>query len=391
MNHLGPAAFELSALLIAYVLLGYPLLLAALARRSTSAIRKQWQPRSVTCLLPVYNGEPWIRQKLQSILALDYPAHLLQILVIDDGSTDGTGSIVAEFAPLRVESLRIPHSGKPTALNVGMTHARGELFFLTDVRQRLDEKSLRNLVECFGDPSVGVASGELIILDGNTPQEADIGVYWRYEKWIRRHLSRLDSVIGATGCIYAIRRELAVPLPTRTLLDDVYLPLAAFFKGYRVVFDSTAHAFDFPTALGSEFRRKVRTQAGVFQVTRAYPMLLLPFSRMWFHFVSHKLGRLALPHLMIVVAISSFTLPSPWALAVVTGQAGFYLLAICDTWIPATWRLKPVSSISRTAVVLLAAPLVAARFVVTGTAHLWKVTTVQPTRRVAQVDVKPAE
>ena len=112
-----------------------------------------------------------------------------------------------------------------------MSHARGELLFLTDVRQGLDVNSLRHLVACFADPSVGVASGELVILQGNTRQEADIGLYWRYEKWIRDHQSRLDSMLGATGCIYAIRRELAVSIPVHTLLDDVYLPLAAFFKG----------------------------------------------------------------------------------------------------------------------------------------------------------------
>src|SRR5438093_7196942 len=107
MDHLAPAAFVLCALLVAYILAGYPLLLALLSRRSRALIRKQWEPRTVSILLPVHNGERWIREKLESILALDYPRDLLQIFVIDDGSTDDTGSIVADFSSSGVESVRI--------------------------------------------------------------------------------------------------------------------------------------------------------------------------------------------------------------------------------------------------------------------------------------------
>src|SRR5205085_1070151 len=105
------------------------------------------------------------------------------------------------------------------------------------------------------------------------------------------------SIPGATGCIYAMRRNLAVPLPSGVLLDDVFLPFAAFFKGFRLILEPAAKAYDSPTSLDTEFRRKVRTQAGVYQLLRYYPQLLGPGNRMWLDFCSHKLGRLALPWL----------------------------------------------------------------------------------------------
>ncbi len=111
--------------------------------------------------------------------------------------------------------------------------------------------------------------------------------------------------MGATGCIYAMRRELAAPLPEGTLNDDMYLPLEAFFRGYRVILDDSALAFDYPTPLASEFRRKVRTLAGVYQIVGSYPALLGPRNRMWIHFFSHKLARLVMPWAMIVAAGAS--------------------------------------------------------------------------------------
>src|SRR5260370_1196685 len=119
-------------------------------------------------------------------------------------------------------------------------------------------------------------------------------------------------MFGATGPFYAIRRELAVPIPPDVLLDDVYLPLAPFFRGYRLVVEESARAFDYPTTLETEFRRKVRTLAGVYQLIRIYPRLLLPGNRMWFHFMSYKVGRLLLPHALILIAACSFFLPHPW-------------------------------------------------------------------------------
>jgi GT2 family glycosyltransferase len=236
----------------------------------------------------------------------------------------------------------------------------------------LEPDSLQNLVACLGDPEVGAASGELIILDGRTREEADIGLYWRYEKWIRSRLSAIDSVIGASGCIYAMRRELAVPLPPDTLLDDVYLPLAAFFKGYRIILDPSAKAFDYPAALNVEFRRKVRTLAGNHQLLTAWPALLGPSNRMWFHFLSHKVARLFLPYVLVIMAISSLGLPGMWATLAVGVQVAFYALAAADLRVPQTWRLKRLSSLARTFVILMAAAACAISIIFRPGRALWK-------------------
>jgi hypothetical protein len=175
-----------------------------------------------------------------------------------------------------------------------------------------------------------------------------------------------------------MRRGLAVPIPAATLLDDVFLPLSAYFRGYKIIFDADAVAFDYPTALRSEFRRKVRTQAGVYQIVRAYPQLLFPTTWMWFHFASHKLGRLLLPAGLLAIAISSFGLPSAWRTVVLAAQVAFYSLASIDGFISKSARLKRVSSIARTFVVLVGAALLAPFFLLANRNGVgWQTTTVQ--------------
>jgi biofilm PGA synthesis N-glycosyltransferase PgaC len=330
-------------------------------------------------VLPIYNGERWIGAKLESILRLAYPAELLEILVVSDGSTDGTETIVRQFEDrANLIFIAAPRGGKAAALNAAISRAHGEILFFTDVRQELEPLSLANLVNCFADPEVGAASGELMIREGKGLDEASVGLYWKYEKWIRKQQSRLDSVLGATGCIYAMRRELAPPMPPGTLNDDMYLPLAAFFRGYRVIFDDTARAFDYPTQLGSEFRRKVRTLAGVYQIVARYPALLGPGNRMWLHFFSHKLARLLMPWALLGAAIAGFGLPAPWNWWATAAQAGAYLLAILDPWIPGGFPLKRLSSPVRTFTVLMAASGCAVAMVFMPASMLWKETRVAP-------------
>jgi cellulose synthase/poly-beta-1,6-N-acetylglucosamine synthase-like glycosyltransferase len=364
--------FLLSAAYIGYVLFGYPAILGLLARWRCRPVKRAPCEPTVSVLLPVHNGEPWIAAKLDSLLALDYPRDRLQIIVISDGSTDRTEEIARQYAAQGVELLRLPRGGKAQALNAGMKRASGEVLFLTDVRQPLEPESLRNLTACLADPAVGAVSGELVILDDDTREKANVGLYWRYEKWIRKRLSQVDSVLGATGAIYIIRKSLARPMPPSTLLDDVYLPLGAFFSGYRVVFEESAIAYDRATVLDTEFRRKVRTLAGVYQIVRYFPHLISFQNRMWFHFLSHKIGRLFLPYALLALAISSFWLPAPWRTLALGSQAGFYALAAIDRRLPDSLPLKRLSSPACTFVVLVAAALCAIAIFFVPTQSLWK-------------------
>ena len=364
--------FSLSAAFILYVLFGYPLLLDLAARHRMRPVARGTDLKTVTVLLSVYNGEPWMRDKLRSLLELDYPRDRMQILVISDGSTDRTAGIVREFASEGVELLDLPRGGKAAALNAGIRSARGEVLFFTDVRQPLDPGCLKSLVSCLGDPQVGAACGHVYFI--GDVAGAHLGMYWRYEKWIRNNQTRLGSIQAGTGCIYVMRRDLVVPLPSDTLLDDTYLPLAACLRGYRFILDQGAIAYEYPNSLDSEFRRKVRTLAGIYQLIGFFPALLSPSNPMWIHFASYKLGRLVLPFALLLLAASSFGLPPLWAKLALSGQALFYGLAVIDPWIPAKFPLKRLSSVIHTFVVLMLASLCAISIFVVPPRSLWKET-----------------
>ncbi|MCX6552125.1 MAG: glycosyltransferase family 2 protein [Acidobacteria bacterium] len=374
MQDLAVNLFVFSVAVIVYTIAGYPFVLALLTSlRRRRVDGRRFEPRSVTVLLAVHNGEAWIARKLASLLALDYPRELVHVLVLDDGSTDGTAEVVRRVTDPRVELVTLPHGGKAQALNAGLARARGEILFFTDVRQPLHPQSLRRLVERFADPRVGVVSGELVIHAANR-EESTVGLYWKYEKWIRRQQSLLNGMTGATGCIYAMRRELAVPLPPDTLVDDMFLPLSARLRGSRIVFEPGAKAFDCGTTPAEEFRRKVRTLAGNVQVVRALPRLLWSSNGISFHFVSHKLARLVLPYAILLMGLSSLLLPSPGRAVMLAVQGLSCLLAVVDLRVPPSWRVKRVSSSARTFLVLVAAALCAPPASLLGRAAVWRPT-----------------
>ncbi|MBZ5636896.1 MAG: glycosyltransferase family 2 protein [Acidobacteriia bacterium] len=377
MPSISTLLFTLAACLLVYLVVGYPLLLAVYPWHHRPQIAKDpARLRLVTVLLPVYNGAGFIRQKLESILALDYPRDLLEILVISDGSTDATDTIANEFIPSGVRLLRVPRGGKAAALNAGIEQARGEILFFTDVRQRLAPDSLRHLVACLADPTVGSVTGELHIVTGDRQEEADMGLYWRYEVWARKQMTQIDSIFGATGCIYAMRRELVEPIPPDTLGDDTAFPLGAFFRGYRMILDAEAKAYDLASPLGSEFDRRMRTLAGLWQTLVRRPELLGLRDRMWLHFVSHKVGRLLLPWLALAALGSAFWLDSPWREGAL-GLAGVFLaLAALDSLLPQRSLLKRISSPARTTLVMLAASMCSISVFLVSPQRLWKRTRV---------------
>jgi len=369
----APALIFLASLaFILYVLAGYPLLLAIYARLFPKPIRKELVYKSVSVVMPVRNGARWVEQKIRSLLESNYPAALLDVLIVSDGSTDATDDLVRRHADPRVRLLSLAPGGKAVAVTRGFENVLGEIIVLTDVRQTFDPDALAKLVACFADPSVGVVTGELVIREGRSLGEYNTGLYWKYEKWIRRNLNRIDAMLGATGSIYAIRRELATPVPAEILLDDVYVPFTAVFRGSRIYFEDRAKAYDLPTSLYSEFWRKVRTQAGVYQILFRFPGLLSPLNRRFLHFLSHKLGRLMLPFAMLAILASSFGLPEPWRNFALVGQAAFYGLALLDFAIPETNPLKRFTSVIHAYVVLVAAALCAISVFFKPARELWK-------------------
>jgi len=372
------AVFMLACAVMFYALVGYPLLLNWVADRVKNPVRKDDKLRTVSFVIAVYNGEKFLERKLKAIFAQNYPRELMEILVVSDGSTDRTDEIAQSFANQGVKFLRVPRGGKAAALNAGVPLVSGEILVLNDVRQTLDPDCLRNVIACFGDPQVGAVSPQTIIVKGETHEETTTSLYWRYEHWIRLRLTRIDSTFGYSGAFAAIRRDLWVPLPPGTLLDDVYEPLVAFFKGYRILMEPSATMYDFPTVLQSEFRRKVRLQAGLYQMLKMMPQLLSSRNRMRLHFLSAKYGRIVIPYCMIAVALATIGLPPYWRAAAGWGQVLFYGLAALDAVVPDGVVLKKLTSPIRTFVVLMAASLAAVRVYFVSPTSLWKDVSYRP-------------
>ena len=202
-------------------------------------------------------------------------------------------------------------------------------------------------------------------------------LYWRYELWVRALHSAIWSMFNTTGCLYAMRRELCLPLPKGTIGDDAVLPLAAYLRGFRIVFDPAAVAHDFATKEGTDWKRRMRTLSGMWQVYSIYPRLLFFPHRMWLHFLSHKLGRLLLPWAILGTLVAAFFLPgSPWKWLAIGVQLGVVFAAFLDPLVPDSMPGKRLISLCRTFVVLNYAALLSVQVLFVSPLKLWGVTKV---------------
>jgi len=343
---LGPAGavlFWASLGAVVYVYIGYPVILSAAARLKGRAVRRGECLPSVTVLIAVHNEEAHIRRRLENLLSADYPADRLRVLVGCDGCTDGTEAAAREFSGDRVTVVSFPERrGKAAVLNRLLTRADSEVVLFADARQVYDPQAIRRLMCSFADPEVGGATGSVVV-DGRGTAAEGVGLYRRYDEYLRRKESELFSTLGAAGAIYALRRKLCGPLPEDTVLDDFVMPMRAVARGYRVVYEPEARAYDIPPAsVGHEVRRKARTLAGNYQALwRLRGMLLPGRSRVWWQTASHKLGRLLVPFAMIGCAVgamcAAFGKPDYWS--AVAAQSAFYLAAL-GGWVCARWGLK---------------------------------------------------
>lgn len=346
LRHMG-LLFWLSLAVVAYAYIGYAVLLAVLARfRRLPVLAAPILP-SVSLVLAAHNEEANLPGKLASLFSLDYPEDRLQIVIASDGSTDRTNAILLEHSP-RVLPILLPTAGgKASALNHAVEAARGEILVFMDARQAVDTDAIRHLTACFADPGVGAVSGELHLEtpDGRPSSEA-LGIYWKIEKMVRRLESATGSVVGVTGALFAMRRELFLPLPPGTLLDDVLTPMHVVRAGRRVLFLDTAIARDrIFVEPGKEFSRKVRTLAGNYQLLQLAPWLLGRNNPILFRLISHKLLRLAVPFLLLLMLLASATAPGRIYRVALILQLLLYLVALFGALFPVIrqWRLVSIA------------------------------------------------
>ena len=252
--------FFLAVAVIVYVFIGYPLLARLLSSLRSQPVGKEPIEPLVTILIAAFNEAGVIGETLKDKLDLDYPKDKLDVIVISDGSTDGTDEIVMRYADQPVKLLRqVPRAGKTSALNMAVPLAKGEVLVFSDANSRYESQSLRRLVRNFADPKVGYVTGKMIYTN---PDGTAIGdgctAYMRYENALRKTETRLGSVVGVDGGIDAVRKEIYQPMRPDQLPDFV-LPLKVVEKGYRVVYEPEAVLKE--NALGAtedEYRMRVR-------------------------------------------------------------------------------------------------------------------------------------
>lgn len=303
--------FALSALALFWTYFGYPLLMAVRAKLGGRPIQQdESHTPSLTLLIPAHNEADVIRAKLENALSLAYPPDKLQIIVVDDGSTDGTPEIVREFEGRGVTLLRQPErSGKMAAVNRGFEAATGELVVLSDASPIYEPDSLRLLARNFADPSVGVVVGALRVWDAQNAVAKPAGMYWRYESALRRWESLTGSTVAVHGNMFAIRRSLYRPLRKHTINDEFSIAMEAMRQGYRVVYEPEAISYDMASAtMSDEFKRRARINAGRFQALFSAGYLKAPTPELTFRLISHKLLRPLTPVFMLIALISSFLL-----------------------------------------------------------------------------------
>jgi len=336
--------------LLAYAYLLYPLALAVLSlghrRRAEPPDPEEWPLLSIS--LPAYNEEVAIAGALDALLQADYPASRLQILVVSDASSDRTDEIVRSYADRGVELLRLEgRGGKTAAENAAAAHLRGDIVVNTDASIRIRPDALKPLVRALADPTVGVASGRDVSV-GAEGTEAGAGEtgYVGYEMWVRSLESRLGSIIGASGCFYAIRGDLhRIDVPDG-LSRDFAAVLKARQHGYRSLHVSSAVCLVPRTGSASaEYRRKVRTMARGLGTLWYYRALLNPFRYGGFALAlaSHKLCRWLIPPLLPLAALGVVLLAIDhgWArMLFALGVAGMVVARVAVTW-PADRRPLP--------------------------------------------------
>lgn len=308
ISHLAWIACWTSALLLVHVFVGYPVLVWLQARLWPRPVARRTILPRVSIVVAVHDGARYLRAKLTNLQALDYPAELIDIVFACDGCHDNTVSMARRSTDPRLTVLDFPNRrGKAACLNDAVALTQGEVLLFTDIRQKLSPTALTELVANLADPTVGAVGGELHMENIRTGFAQGVDFYWRYEKGIRHAESRSGSTIGVSGALYAIRRALWRPLPAGTVLDDVLVPMRVAAQGKRVVFEPRAMAWDQPSQVPEdERRRKIRTLAGNYQLMQLEPWLLVPWRNpLWLRFVSHKLLRLLAPWLIVALTVST--------------------------------------------------------------------------------------
>jgi len=340
--------FWLAAFLLFYVYAGYPLLLALIGlfvRRPRPYAG--YTPR-LSVLIAAYNEEDAIERKIQQTLALEYPADKIEVLVLSDCSTDRTDEIVKAFPDSRVRLVRMPERrGKTFAQNVGVKESTGDVIIFSDATAIYHPKALLYLACNYQDPSVGAVSGRYQYFDPGEQSPTGLGsvAFWNYENLIKKMQSSIRTITGCCGCIYSVRKAAYTELPA-DIISDLVQPLQAIKKGYRVVFEDRALAYEETTqSTSEEFSMRVRVVTRAMRGLLSVSDLLKPWKFAWpaFQLWSHKIMRWMVPLFLIALFVAnSLLLDSSFYRFTLAVQLFFYAAALLNMLLPLHRQWKPL-------------------------------------------------
>jgi cellulose synthase/poly-beta-1,6-N-acetylglucosamine synthase-like glycosyltransferase len=304
--------FWIALLLLAYAFAGYPCFVWLLAKvfKKIHARQEDYTP-SVSLLLSVYNEEAVIEKKIANFLATDYPADKIELIIISDHCEDRTEAIIQELKHPRIRLfIQKEREGKTSALNRAVKNATGDILIFTDANSMFHKDAVQKLVRNFKDPSVGLVSGKSVYLDAANNQKETSGLYPFYECFIKEHESRIGSIVGADGAIYALRRNLYELLNPDQINDFVHT-IQVVLQGHRAVYDRLAICYEeIDTRYDAEFNRQTRI------MTQAWNIFFSKFGELirahkfyyaW-ELISHKFLRWLTIPLLIALSFSSMLL-----------------------------------------------------------------------------------
>jgi cellulose synthase/poly-beta-1,6-N-acetylglucosamine synthase-like glycosyltransferase len=295
-------------------------------------MKKDIEPK-VTFLITAYNEERSIAAKLENTLTLDYPREKLEVIVASDGSTDRTDEIVKSFSDRGVILERVDgRVGKTATQNKAVIAASGDVVVFSDATTKYSKDAIRKIVRSYADEGVGAVSGRYEYVN---PTSASVGIgtilFWKYENFIKSMQTRIRTITGCCGCIYSVRKKAYVPLPS-DIISDLVEPLKIIERGYRIVFEPEAIAYEETTEKPSEeFKMRIRIITRAMRGIIYVKSLLNPFKYPFvsFQLISHKVLRWLIPFFLIVLFISNYFLLGHWFYNLIfVMQVAFYVVAL---------------------------------------------------------------
>jgi biofilm PGA synthesis N-glycosyltransferase PgaC len=332
--------FWIAIFIIFYTYAGYGILLFLLTRlkKFYAPVKKEtafFFP-SLTVIVPAYNEENVIEEKIKNTLSLQYPRDRIHYLFITDGSSDSTAAKILGWPSIQL--MNSPErKGKINAIHRAMKEVNSEIVVFTDANTTLNRMALRRIINHYTDPAVGAVSGEKRVrVTESSDATAGEGFYWKYESKLKKWDSELHSVVGAAGELFSIRTALYEPIEEDTILDDFMISMRIAQKGYRIVYEPGAYAIENASAsTKEELKRKIRIAAGGIQSILRLKPLLNPFHRsiLSFQYISHRVLRWTVaPFLMISALVLNFFMIQQYDNTIYrllfVMQIAFYLFAL---------------------------------------------------------------